>query len=127
MKISPKSVVYSSLAFLAAPSVAFAQARGDVFTNARASLLRAATPIVGGAPGTPAALVGNIINTAIGILGVVALGLILYAGGLWLTAAGNDDKVAEAKKIIRTTTIGIVVVGLAYAITAFIISLVVSA
>lgn len=73
---------------------------------------------------TPETIAGNIINTGIGILGVVAVALVVYAGGLWITAAGNDDKVEKAKSIIKTTVIGMVVVGLAYAITLFIASFV---
>lgn len=72
----------------------------------------------------PGEIVGSIVNQALGILGVVAVGLIVYAGGLWVTAAGNDDKVEEAKKIIKTTVVGMIVLGLAYSITRFIISLV---
>lgn len=71
---------------------------------------------------SPFELINSFINTAIGILGVIAVLLIVYAGGLWLTAAGNDDKVGQAKKIIRTTVFGIIIVGLAYAITAFVLN-----
>lgn len=67
-------------------------------------------------------IVGQIINTAVGILGVVAVGLIVYAGGLWITAAGDDSKVDTAKGIIKNTVIGMMVLGLAYAITIFIVS-----
>lgn len=70
----------------------------------------------------PEAIVGQVINTAVGILGVVAVGLIVYAGGLWITAAGDDGKVETAKGIIKNTVIGMVVLGLAYAITIFIVS-----
>ena len=122
--------VVSTLAILSVlPSVAFAAAGtgGQAFTNADSSLGSFATSTgIQGVTSDPATLVGSIVNTGLGILGLVALGLILYAGGIWLTAAGNEERVEKAKKIIKTTVIGIVVVGLAYAITAFIISLVVS-
>ncbi len=75
---------------------------------------------------TPTSIVGQIINTAVGMLGVVAVGLIVYAGGLWITAAGNDDKVETAKGIIKNTVIGMIVLGLAYAITIFIVSFIAS-
>lgn len=73
---------------------------------------------------TPEQIIGSVVNGIVGVLGVVAVGLIVYAGGLWITAAGNDDKVEQAKSIIKTTVIGMVVLGLAYAITAFILSIV---
>lgn len=107
-----------------APFVPLPASAESIFDNARRGL-----SAIGGAAGvstsqSASSFVGSIVNTAISILGLIAMALILYAGGLWLTAAGNDDKVSEAKAIIRTTVIGIVVVGLAYSITAFIISLV---
>ena len=66
---------------------------------------------------TPAAVVSQLINTVVGFLGVIAVGLIIYAGGMWLTAAGDDNKVIKAKKIITRTLIGIAIVGMAYGIT----------
>jgi amino acid transporter len=68
-------------------------------------------------------LISTIINRTVAILGVIAVLLIIYAGGLWLTAAGNDDKVATAKKIIRSTIVGVLIVGFSYAIMAFVLSL----
>jgi ABC-type uncharacterized transport system permease subunit len=68
-------------------------------------------------------LVSRIINTTIGLLGVAAVLLIVYAGGLWLTASGNDTQVTKAKGIIRSTIVGVLIVGFAYAITAFVLSL----
>lgn len=73
---------------------------------------------------TPATIVGSIINAAIGILGIVAVGLIIYAGALWITAAGNEDKVTQAKTLIKQVVVGIVILGMAYAITSFIVSIV---
>lgn len=77
-----------------------------------------------GATRTPAELVSSFINIAISILGVIAVILVIYAGGMWLTAAGNGSKVDQAKQIIQTTVIGIVIVGLAYAITTFVLNFV---
>jgi len=68
-------------------------------------------------------LAQNIINTVIGLLGVIAVLLIVYAGALWLTASGNDAQVTKAKGIIRSTIIGVLIVGFAYAITAFVLNL----
>jgi hypothetical protein len=73
---------------------------------------------------TPATIVGSIINAAIGILGIVAVALIIYAGALWITAAGNEDKVTQAKTLIKQVVVGIIILGMAYAITSFIVSIV---
>jgi hypothetical protein len=37
-----------------------------------------------------------------------------------MTAAGNQEQINKAKKIITAAVIGIIIVGAAYAITAFI-------
>jgi len=64
--------------------------------------------------------VGGIINVVLGFLGIIFLILIIYAGFLWMTAAGNDDAVGRAKKILINSTIGLVIVIAAYTISSFI-------
>ncbi len=63
----------------------------------------------------------SIVQWALGFLGLVAVIMILYGGFVWMTAAGNQDKVAKAKKIITRAVIGLVIVLLAWAIVTFII------
>jgi hypothetical protein len=48
----------------------------------------------------PRILVGRIIQIVLSFLGVIALALVMYAGFLWLTSNGEEDKVATAKKIL---------------------------
>lgn len=66
-------------------------------------------------------IVGRLINPVLGLLGMVFMVLIIYAGVLWMTAAGNEEKVAKAKKIIYTATVGLVIVTFAYVISELII------
>ncbi len=65
--------------------------------------------------------IGRIINFLLGFLGVLALILILYAGFLWMTAAGNEENVAKAKKIMGAAVIGLVIILAAFAIANFIV------
>ncbi len=115
------------LTFLLVPTQAFAADSG--IKNAIDKLRSASEQGGLGSPsdqGTEITnLISNLINLTVGVLGVVAVLLMIYAGGLWLTAAGNDDKVGQAKQIMKTTLVGIIIVGLAYAITTFILQLVV--
>ena len=67
-------------------------------------------------------IIGNIIYVALGVIGVVILVIIIYAGFLWMTAGGNEEKVEEAKKWIRNAVIGLAIVLCSYAITYFIIT-----
>ncbi len=67
-------------------------------------------------------MAGDIIQLALSILGVLFVIFMIYAGYLWLTAAGNEQKVSKAKRIIFQSIIGLVLVIAAYTITYFIVS-----
>ncbi len=64
--------------------------------------------------------VAQAIQLALSFVGVFFLILIIYAGYLWMLAQGNEEKIEKSKKIIQNATIGIVIISLAYAITAFV-------
>jgi hypothetical protein len=68
-------------------------------------------------------LVGDIIQLALSLLGALFIVFMIYGGYLWLTAAGAEQKVAKAKKIIFQSIIGLVIIIGAYAISYFIISI----
>ena len=63
-----------------------------------------------------------IINTVLGLLGIIFLVIIFYAGFLWMTAGGNDEQVGKAKGLIINSIIGVVIIVAAYAISYFILS-----
>lgn len=67
-------------------------------------------------------IVGSMIKIAMGLLGIIVLVLIVYAGFIWMTAAGDDKKVASAKAILKNAVIGAIILFLAYSITAFVLS-----
>lgn len=64
--------------------------------------------------------VGTLIGTVLSYVGVIFFVLIVYGGLMWMTAQGNDQKVAKAKELIINATIGLIIVLSAYAITSFI-------
>jgi hypothetical protein len=70
----------------------------------------------------PRVIASNIIRIFLGFLGIVALGLIIYAGFLWMTSEGNAEKVDKAKKILTGAIIGLLIILSAFAIASFIIS-----
>lgn len=65
----------------------------------------------------------NIVRTALEVLGVLLLALNLYAGFLWMTAGGNEDKVTKAKSLLFQAVIGLVIILSAYAITQYVIKI----
>ncbi len=66
----------------------------------------------------------EVIITVLNVLGLIFLILIIYAGVRWMTAAGNTDSIEQAKKIIVSAVIGLIIVFLAYAITAFVFTVI---
>lgn len=62
---------------------------------------------------------GQIISVALSFVGVLFFILMIYAGILWMTAAGNEQQISKAKGLMMNAIIGIVIVLSAYAITAF--------
>jgi len=70
----------------------------------------------------PRVIAVRIINIALGVIGIVLVVLVLYAGFLWMTAGGDGEKVNKAKKVLTNAVIGLVIVLSAWAITRFIIS-----
>ena len=61
------------------------------------------------------------VNAALYMIGVVAVIMVIYAGILYITAAGDAGKLAKAKTAIVWAVVGLVVVILSYAIVNFVI------
>lgn len=80
---------------------------------------------LGGGTLTPAGAVTffttRIMTFAFSVMGMIAVGLVMYAGIRLMI--GGEEGIAEAKKIIISTLIGIVLALLAGAIIAFIIGI----
>jgi cytochrome bd-type quinol oxidase subunit 2 len=66
------------------------------------------------------ATIVTFINYFLLILGLVAVGFIIYAGVKMLTSQGNETKVKEGTKMITYAIIGLLVIFLAYAIVAWV-------
>ncbi len=73
------------------------------------------------------ALIGNIINIVLGLLGLIFVVLIVYGGFLWMTAGGGKEQIEKAKGILTNSIIGLIIVIAAYAISAYVIQAVVTA
>lgn len=67
-------------------------------------------------------IIGRIIKIFFGILAAVALVLIIFAGYKWMTAAGDEKQVEDAKNILKNGIIGLVIISTSFAITQFVMS-----
>lgn len=62
----------------------------------------------------------NVVKYVLGLAGVLALAAVVYGGFLYITAAGNQERVESGKNAVTYSIIGLVVIGLAYAIVSFV-------
>jgi len=68
----------------------------------------------------PRTIAANVINIMLGLLGVIAIIIILLGGFKWMTASGNDDKITEAKSLLGAGVVGLLIVLSAYAVSIYI-------
>lgn len=66
-------------------------------------------------------IVGEVISVVLTLLGMIFLALIIYAGVLWMIAAGHEDKVTRSKDTMRRAVIGLMIVVAAFVISKFVI------
>lgn len=114
------AIVAGALAF---PFVA--QMRQNPFVNAGAQLGTVAVNAGQAGSVREGALedtIGKLIKGALSIAGVIFFAYIVWAGYLWMTAHGEEEKITQAKKMISGGVIGLVIVLAAYAITIFVTS-----
>lgn len=78
-------------------------------------------PGIASGPDSAVVIVGAVIQVIFGILGIVLLVILLYAGTKWMTAEGDKAKVQKARDMITTAIIGLIIVLSAYAISYFVV------
>ncbi len=79
--------------------------------------------ITGYGTATPEDIVINLINWVLGILALIAVILVLIGGFRWMTAAGNEEKVDGAKKLLIAAVIGLVIIMAAWGISLYAIDI----
>jgi hypothetical protein len=72
-------------------------------------------------PATPEYYIGLALNVLFSLLGIIAIGLIVYSGIVWMTARGNESKVEKAKDTLTESIIGLLFIVGGYALTMFLL------
>lgn len=62
----------------------------------------------------------NLINVVLSFVGVIAVGVIVYGGILYVTSTGDSAKIHKAKNCILYGVVGLVVAIMSFAIVAFV-------
>lgn len=69
--------------------------------------------LLGGRIDPQAALIDRvvaIVSIFLGFLAIIFIILVLYGGYLWMTAAGNEQRVEEARNVLKRAIVGIIIV-----------------
>ena len=64
----------------------------------------------------------NLINVLLGLLGLIAVVIVLAGGFKWMTSGGSEEKTGDAKKMIGAGVIGLAIILSAWAISLFVIN-----
>lgn len=75
----------------------------------------------------PNTIARRIINIVFSFLGIVTVAVIIYAGFLWITAGGEEEKVKQGSTLLFQAFIGLVIILSAYLISYFVIDQLVKA
>lgn len=68
--------------------------------------------------GSIARILENLLNWFAGIIAIVAVAMILWAAFLYMTSAGDDEKIGKAKKTLIFGIAGVIVSLIAFGIFA---------
>lgn len=69
----------------------------------------------------PREIVGNLISSGLGYLGIIVVVIVLWAGFKWMTSGGKEEKVTDARKTLINLIIGLVIILSAWSIVNFVI------
>ena len=74
--------------------------------------------------GTPAdirVIAANIIKVLLSLLGILYLCYVVYGGFVWMTAAGNEERIRLAKSTILTGAVGVGIIVSAFSIARLVV------
>lgn len=73
-------------------------------------------------PGTIGGIIGNFIDIAFGLAGLVALFYLIIGGYKYITSAGNPETMEMAKATLTNAIIGLVVILVSYLVIGFLLA-----
>lgn len=65
--------------------------------------------------------ISSSIRTVLGVLGAILLIMIIYGGFIYATAAGNEERITQARDTLIYAIIGIVIISAAWILSDFVI------
>lgn len=126
-KLSKQLVVVAMMALVFSFTALPALAQGPVNPFGTNQLQENVNQNLGLGNRDPREIAASAINVIMGFLGIIAVVIILIGGFKWMTAAGEESKVEEAKKLMTAGVIGLVIILAAWGITIFVMNALLSA
>uniref|UniRef100_A0A7C4TPP4 Uncharacterized protein n=1 Tax=candidate division WWE3 bacterium TaxID=2053526 RepID=A0A7C4TPP4_UNCKA len=100
-----KKIKYLAIAYLFVPLWAFA---APIIEDDTGGMITEGSQV--------AKFILRVQNFVIGLAGFAILAMIIYAGFLYITSGGNEERVGNAKKTLTAAIVGLIIVVCAYAI-----------
>lgn len=67
---------------------------------------------------TAGEIITNVLNWMLGIVGILSLTMIVYSGVVYITSAGDKERVDSAQKTLTYAIVGLIVSLIAYSIVS---------
>jgi hypothetical protein len=100
------ALMVGAISVLSIAPVAYAQLGLDPGINPVASATNNETDLK--------SMILTVVNYALGFLGLIAVIMIIYGGVTYVTSAGSDEAIKNAKKIIMYALIGLIIILLSF-------------
>lgn len=120
MKKISSYIILSFLFFILISPLASAQLLNQGTSVDLNSLTEQTTNAAGLAKPELGIMAATIIQVILSFLSIIFLGLIIFAGFKWMTAAGNEEDIKKSQGTIKNALIGLIIILAAYAITYYI-------
>lgn len=76
---------------------------------------------------SPTDVAVNVVNWSLGILALIAVVFIIFAGFSWMTSGGNEKQIETAKGILKAAIIGLVIILTALGVSQYVFAVLINA
>jgi hypothetical protein len=115
-----KFTTYLYTACLAWLLPSWAMAQEDYGAGTTKSQVQGMLNVNGSASDTLISFGGQMVGTLLSFVGIIFMILMIAGGFLYMTSQGNDTKIKNARKLITSAIIGLILIASAYVIVAFV-------
>lgn len=71
----------------------------------------------------PGAIIQRVIAIVFSFLGLIAVIMIIYAGFLWLTAGGEEERAEKGRTLLFQTVIGLIIILASWSLAYFVLNM----